>query len=410
LLTDSTPNDGSETVNIPNVPTTTARIRAEAVGNVFFNISAGFAITPGAAVQLGNTNFAAAENNESMNVTVTRSGDTSRPVSVDYATADGSAQQIGDYTVTTGTLTFAAGETSKTVAVPLINDAYPEGDETFTITLSNPVGANINGPVSVPLILTDDDTSANVPNPLETAEFFVRQNYHDFLNRPPDAGGLAYWTGQVTSCGTDANCLRSRRIGVSAAFFIELEFQDTGSFVYRFYKASYGTRPAYAQFTPDRARVVGGTDLETSRQAFANQWVQRPEFLARYPAGQTHAQFVDALLATVQAGSGVNLSAQRDSFIASLNGGGTRAGVLRQVTDNAAFQQAEYNQAFVLMQYFGYLRRDPDQAGYNFWLSVLNSQAGNFRGMVCAFITAEEFQRRFGQQTPRSNSECVPGI
>ena len=57
------------------------------------------------------------------------------------------------------------------------------------------------------------------------------------------------------------------------------------------------------------------------------------------------------------------------------------------------FKQAEYNSAFVLMEYFGYLKRDPDQAGYDFWLNILNHrEPGNYRGMVCAFITSDEYQ------------------
>ena len=105
------------------------------------------------------------------------------------------------------------------------------------------------------------------------------------------------------------------------------------------------------------------------------------------------------------------MSAQRNSLLTYLNSGGTRAGVVRLVADNPLFQQAEYNRAFVLMQYFGYLRRDLDAAGYDFWLDVVtNREPGNYRGMVCAFITAAEYQQRFGQQTPRSNAECVPGV
>ncbi len=415
ILQESTSNDGTEAVIIPNLSAGSARVKVEAVGNVFFNLSPAFSVTAGAGavamLQLMETTAVAPEDANVLSVTVNRTGDTSRAVSVNYATADGTAQQRGDYTVTNGTLNFSAGETSKIISVPLVNDAYPEASENFTLTLSSPSGAVLNGPTVATLTISDNDASANVANPLETEPFFVRQHYYDFLSRTPDADGLNYWTGQITGCGADTNCVRARRIGVSAAFFIEQEFQDTGSFVYRFYKASYGTLPTYAQFTPDRAQVVGGTQLEISRQAFANQWVQRPEFLARYSSGLTSAQFVDALLATVLSGSGVNLSAQRNSLLTYLNSGGTRAGVVRLVADNPLFQQAEYNRAFVLMQYFGYLRRDPDTAGYDFWLDVVtNREPGTYRGMVCAFITAAEYQQRFGQQTPRSNAECVPGI
>ena len=414
VLQNSTPNDGAESVVIPNVAAASARVRVEAVDNVFFNLSPAFAVTGSGAtatLAFASAAVAALEGNDTAILTVNRSGDTSRPVAVAYATSDGTARQLGDYTVTNGALNFAAGETAKNIVIPIVNDAYAEGQESFTLTLSNPNGATINGATTAGILITDNDISNAGANPLENAGFFVRQQYYDFLNREPDAAGFDYWTGQITQCGSDPVCIRSRRIGVSAAFFIELEFQSTGSFVYRFYKASYGALPTYTQFTPDRARIVGGSELETARQAFADNWVQRPEFLARYPATQTSAQFVDTLLATVQQGSSVNLTANRNSLLGYLANGGTRAGVVRLVADNPVLQQAEFNKAFVLMQYFGYLRRDPDQAGYDFWLDVVtNREPGNYRGMVCAFITAAEHQLRFGEQTPRTNQECVPGV
>ena len=258
-------------------------------------------------------------------------------------------------------------------------------------------------------ILDGDETQANV---IDDARFFAQQQYLDFLGRDPDQAGLDYWTGQITQCGTDAACLHRRRLDVSAAFFVELEFQETGSFVYRFYKSGLGRLPSYGEFLPDRALVVGGPNLEQNRQAFALGWVQRSAFVTKYPLTQTAAQFVDALLATVQQSSGVNLTALRDTLISEYNAQTTqtasRARVTRLVADATAFQSAEYNRAFVLMQYFGYLRRDIDQAGYDFWLNVLNQQPNNARGMVCAFATSDEYQYRFGVNLTRSNADCGP--
>ena len=252
------------------------------------------------------------------------------------------------------------------------------------------------------------------PNPIDCSEFFVSQHYRDFLNREPDTAGLAYWTGQIEQCGNDAACVRQRRVGVSAAFFIELEFQQTGSVVYRFYRASFGTRPApdqtranvtYEQFMNDRPQIIGGPQLEASTMAFANQFVQRSAFLARYPASQTNAQFVNALF---DSASLTPFAAERQAEIDAMNTAGrTRAQVLRNVINIQAFKDREYNPSFVLMQYFGYLHRDPDQGGYDFWLNILNQQPQNFRGMVCAFITSSEYQTRFGTVT-RDNNDCTP--
>jgi N-acetylmuramoyl-L-alanine amidase len=246
---------------------------------------------------------------------------------------------------------------------------------------------------------------ARQPTPIEADEFFVRQHYLDFLSREPDAGGWDYWTGQIRACGADADCVRQRRVGVSAAFYIELEFQESGYFVYRFYQSSFNRRPTYTEFTPDRAQVVGGADLEQGKTAFTNAWVERAAFQQAYPLTMTPAQFVD----TLNANTGNSLTQnERDDLVNTLAAGTrTRAQVLRAVVDNTAFRTREYNKAFVLMQYFGYLRRDTEEGGFDFWLNlVTNVQPGNYRGMVCAFITSAEYQARFGTATPRSNAEC----
>lgn len=333
------------------------------------------------------------------------------PATVDYTTSDGTASQRKDYTLTSGTLKFAAGEFYKTFTIPITDNAYQDGNRTVNLTLSNATGNPLRVPTKAVLTITDNDASPFPPsiNPIDNASMFVRQHYYDFLNRLPDDGGLNYWTSAITSCPSgDAQCVNSKRVSVSAAFFIEQEFQETGGYVYRFYKASYGQQPTYAQFMPDRSRVVGGANLDTGKQAFADAWVLRPEFLAKYPATMPPGDFVDALIGTVKTTTNgvVDLASQRATLLALLQTSG-RGSVVRLVAENAAFKQAEYNKAFVLMQYFGYLRRDPDQAGYDFWLDVLNNRVqNNYRGMVCAFTTSAEYQDRFSSIRTRNDSIC----
>ncbi len=243
---------------------------------------------------------------------------------------------------------------------------------------------------------------------IDDASFFVRQQYQDFLNRAPDVPGLGYWTSEITRCGSDEACIKQRRVDTSAAFFVEAEFQRTGSFLYRFYRTSLGRNPSFQEFSADRNKIVEGPQLEQMKQAFASQWVQRTGFLQKYPATLTAEQFVDALLQTVLQATGVNLSAQRATLLNEYQANGGRARVVRLVADNAEVQSAEYNRAFVLMQYFGYLVRDPDPGGYQFWLDVLNNQVpGNYRAMVCAFLTSTEYQHRFGTLVTRANTDCA---
>ncbi|MDX6694695.1 MAG: hypothetical protein QOF02_2298 [Blastocatellia bacterium] len=243
-------------------------------------------------------------------------------------------------------------------------------------------------------------------NSIDDARFFVRQHYLDFLNRPPDQGGLDYWTEQITQCGADAACVHLRRIGISAAYYIELEFQETGNFVYRFYKASLGRRPTFSEFMPDRSLIVIGPSLEASKQNFADNWTQRDAFRQKYPDTLAPEQFVNLLFDT--AGLTPYVNERQQQARAMIDDGKTRAQVVRDVVEIQAFKDREYDPAFVLMQYFGYLRRDPDEGGYQFWLGVLNDRVpGNYRAMVCAFLTSTEYQLRFGTAITRANQDCA---
>jgi hypothetical protein len=154
--------------------------------------------------------------------------------------------------------------------------------------------------------------------------------------------------------------------------------------------------------------VSAGNDLEQSKQAFATEFVGRAAFLQSYPQAMTSVQFVNKLFDTAQL---LPYTSEREQAIdALMNNSKTRADVLRDVIEFSEFKQREYNPAFVLMQYFGYLRRDPDQGGYDFWLNILNNVLSNdpsgYRSMVCAFITSDEYQNRFSNIHTHSNAEC----
>jgi hypothetical protein len=293
-------------------------------------------------------------------------------------------------------------------------------------------------------------------NPLNEPQYLVTQHYYDFLGRLPDQGGLDFWVGSLIGCGASVQCLRDQTVGVSNAFFYEQEYQQTASYVFLLYRAAYGNTqpfpnpdpanvteaqklPRYLTFVRDRAQVVGGTELANSQQALANAFVQRPEFIARYPLSlSTGAQFVAAVLATIQSASGVDLSSQSATLIDHFNTGGRGLVMFHlandywngcdrlpgspaapcvpagfgAAVDNRPFIDAEYNRSFVYSQYSGYLRRDADIGGFIFWLNQVSTapprNAGKQKGMVCAFITSAEYQFRFGDKAPRTNAECIP--
>jgi len=278
----------------------------------------------------------------------------------------------------------------------------------------------------------DADLTAPTANQIDQASFFVREHYYDFLNRLPDASGLAFWTNEITSCGSDQACIDLKRVNVSAAYFLSIEFQQTGYLVERMYKAAYGSANGtstfggthqllvpvvrYTEFLPDTQRigqgvVVGQTGweaiLENNKQAFSSEFVQRSRFTTAFATTMTPSQFVDKLFAN----AGVTPSAtDRIAAIAEFGSAtntsdvAARARALRRVAENSTLNTQEFNRAFVLMQFFGYLRRDPnsgpdtDYTGYDFWLAKLNQFNGNFVAaeMVKAFITSSEYRQRFG--------------
>jgi uncharacterized protein (TIGR03118 family) len=365
-------------------------------------------------IKFSSEDFFTLENSGHIDITVTRTGDVSGTATVNYATVDDIGNEGSEYEIALGKLTFNPGETSKSFRVLIVDDNMIAGGTTFRhqLFLSNPQGAGLTSPSIAFLGIQDDegDTPKEPPNIVDQAQFFVRQHYFDFLNRVPNQGGLNFWTNEITSCGTNQQCIEIKRINVSAAFFLSIEFQRTGVLAYLTHKASFGSLPRYGPFMRDvqalqKNFVFGapGADaqLEANKQLYFNEFVTGPEFVARY-AGLTNAQYVDALILN----TGVVFSAaERDALVNGLgNGTETRATVLRKIAEKESFRQKEFNSAFVLMEYFGYLRRFPGHPpdfnldGFNFWLDKLNAFNGDFvrSEMVKAFITSIEYRSRFG--------------
>ena len=318
------------------------------------------------------------------------------------------------------------------------------GDGTF-----QDAGDQISGSSSVSVVVADlngdtkPDLIANVNSQLTVAlvnitpgnpdntDYFVHQHYLDFLSREPDATGFDFWSNQIVSCGVNQQCVDLKRINVSAAFYLSIEFQQTAYLVERLYKTAYGDATGVStnggphplavpvvrlnELLSDTQQVgqnvvVGQsgwqTMLDNNKQDFTGQFVLRSRFAAAYPNSMTPAQFVDQL----NQNSGGLLSSSEVATAIGLFGAAadtsntnSRAQALRQVAENQKLYKAEFNRAFVLVQYFGYLRRNPnegqdtDYSGYEFWLNKLNGFNGNFINaeMVKAFMTSLEYRNRF---------------
>ncbi len=490
--------------------------------------------------QFSAANYMVSESAGRATLTVNRLGDTSTAASVNYATSrvgavgncsvtNGSASPQCDYVATFGTLNFSSGETFKTFVVPLTDDNYAEGNESFTIGLTNATGAVLGSPFVTTVTITDNESATNPNNQIDTADYFVHQHYIDFLNREPDPSGYQFWINEIASCGGNAQCIEVKRINVSAAFFLSIEFNETGLLAYLTNKAAFGNMaPPNApvpltvnQFMNDaqalqKNYVFGApgaaAQLEANKQAYFDEFVTRPVFVAKY-GSLSNGAYVDTLLATAGLGTtgelylakltgaqvvpgtaspatglivlrrsqsntlntAVSLSfnglssaesaahlhspadanANAPAFVTLPNGqvvnfpmtltvaqsndlgGGrmyvdvhtanfpngeiraqlpktlfvrdmivqaldngviNRAQALRLVAESEVLRKNEFNRAFVALEYFGYLRRDPDAAGYNFWLAKLNQFNGDYiqAEMVKAFISSPEYRQRFG--------------
>jgi hypothetical protein len=307
-----------------------------------------------------------------------------------------------DYATTIDTLHFAPGETQKTFTIPIIDDAHVENTEEFTVRLNRPSGALLGLGSTVVVRIGDNeirfDPPRVYPNPIFASDFFVRMQYLDFLSREAEPAGFDAWTGVLNRCSNVEDNPACDRITVSSSFFRSQEFQLKGYLVYLFYKVSLGRLPLYSEIIPDMRRLTGATAEEVfaRRLAFANEWVERPEFKTRFPETLSSEAFVDKLLGATGVVLGGNIT--RNSLAGDLNTRTrTRAEVLMALVEHPSIDARERNGAFVAMQYFGYLRRDPEEAGYNNWLAYLNANPTDFRTMVKGFANSAEYQLRFGQ-------------
>lgn len=207
-------------------------------------VSAAAQATPTPTViQFSQVSYQVTEGTVQTNITVTRTGPNTLPSTVDYVVNDGTATQKSDFTYASGLVLFLGGETSKTFPVLTSDDAYAEGPETATLQLTGASGATVGTPSTATLEILDNELIDGLVNPIDDPRNFAAQHYHDFLNRDAigsnDQTGLDFWTNETAVCGSNAACLAEKRVNVSAAFFLSVEFQNTGYFAFRFYRTSF---------------------------------------------------------------------------------------------------------------------------------------------------------------------------
>lgn len=229
-------------------------------------------------------------------------------------------------------------------------------------------------------------------NPIDCTDFFVRQQYLDFLGREPDSAGYMGWQNILNNCGTSP-ASPCDRIEVSSDFFRSPEFQDRGYFIYRFY-STLGRNPNFNEFMPDLVKVSGflsDAQLEANKSAFVQEFMNRQEFKSRYESLTNPVAYIDGLLQATE----LQTHPSRDKWIAGLTTGSlSRAQVLRALVESTEVYRKFYNKAFVVEMYFGYLRRDPDILYLN-WIQTMEQNGGDYRAMINGFVNSLEYRRRF---------------
>ncbi|HLL76337.1 MAG TPA: Calx-beta domain-containing protein [Pyrinomonadaceae bacterium] len=346
-------------------------------------------------------------------ITITRLGDLSREATVEFTTLAreaeinfpaGQASERSDYVRAYGTLYFAPGEASQTINITVIDDALVEGDEFFLLALSNPTGAALGARAVSVVVITDNDSDPSAQNPIDTPHFMVRMHYLDFLGREPEPTGLQAWVDVLNRCPNPFNIAADNpsaacdRILVSSSFFRSPEFGSGGYFIYLLYRVGLGRSPTYAEFVRDLKALAAMPDngIVPKKLSFAMGFAEREEFKELYRDRTTPEAFVDRLLQN----SGLTLGGEvtRDSLVEDLRAGRkSRAQVLLVLVEHPETRAKEFNGAFVTMQYFGYLKRDPEEAGYNAWLRYLNANPSDFRTMIHGFLNSVEYRSRFGR-------------
>jgi len=283
----------------------------------------------------------------------------------------------------------------------------PFGDYTLRLQSNSGEIAYVPGAITI-----DPGVTFPVANPVDDSRFFIAQQYADLIGRDPDQTTVDRLMAQINACNSRSDCVRSRRVEISTNLLVENELPATGVFVYGLYSAAFARLPRFMELETDRSVAVNHKgEVEAVRLALASAFVERAEFKRKFPATMKPAEFVDSILATVVQTTGIDFSSDRSLLISLLDDAANgRAMVLTRIASDQRVVDANYNQALVLFQYFTYLRRSPDDAGYNAWVNTLKTKPLRdpeaARSLVCNFLHSAEYQNRFGMVATHHSREC----
>jgi hypothetical protein len=245
------------------------------------------------------------------------------------------------------------------------------------------------------LISFTSQASAAALTPLNDDTEFVKQVYQDFLNRAPDAEGLVYWAGEISS----GNITRTQMV---EQYLVSAEFGETISPVVRLYFTYYLRLPDYDGLMFWVNSYAAGMSLNDISEAFA----RAQEFIDQY-GSVTNEEFVRQMYINVY-------GRQPDSDGLSYWTGMldtaalTRGQVMVEFSSAKEYLSISVNQVYVTMTYVGLLRRVPDQNGFDHWVEVMDQGVSGL-GLIDSFLVSEEYVARDDIAGTPSGDESIDG-
>jgi hypothetical protein len=227
---------------------------------------------------------------------------------------------------------------------------------------------------------------------IKDSDFFIQQHYIDFLGRMPEPAGFQFWLNIMNNCSSLTNNPQCDRTFVSSRFFMSDEFQERGYFAYRLYDAIIGRLAHYNEFIEDVRRLNGPQTVAEqvkNKEQYVRDFMGRAEFQALYSQSLSAEAFINALSAK----AGVN-PANKATLIQTA--GQDKALALKAFIETPEVANKFYDRGFIAMQYYGYLRREPEAAGFQFWQNKMIETNHDYYFMVGGFINSDEYKLRFG--------------
>lgn len=326
----------------------------------------GMTLVPAGIVQFSAATANVAENAGTVTLTITRTAGSDGAITVGFTTSDGTGKAGIDYTATTGTVTFAAGETSKTFTVAIRDNGRADGSRTFNVTLTTLTGGAAFGVTTAAVVTITDNDAALTQN-----ERFVTQAYFDLLNRLVDPGGLTTWTTLLNSGGT--------RDQVARGIVNSVEYKTVVvrglylSFLRR--DPDAGGLNSYVTF------LVNGGTVEAAIASI----VGSVEYF-NGPGGGTNDTFLVALYQDIL-GRPIDPAGQA-SFSSAL-----ASGTSRQQVASIILASQEYFQVLVNDLYVRLLGRTADPGGLSTFVTFMQ-QGGRQEDVIVALTASPEYFAR----------------